>query len=137
MTATSRESANSESTPKALVFEFDLGIVRLAAIKKAAYRFTADYEVEFKPLHGSGVQVILTPRRALSQMAVLHPSFPNEVLDQELRELVADETKPIRDLIMAQTFSELSLTDPIGEEADYHEDPLGILNSSGAREKPK
>jgi hypothetical protein len=48
------------------------------------------------------------------------------VLDQELRETVAEETKSVRDLLLAQTFSGLSLVDPVGENADYHDDPLVI-----------
>jgi hypothetical protein len=45
--------------------------------------------------------------------------FCNEVLDQELRETIAEETAGIRNLLLAQAFSKTSLIDPELETADY------------------
>jgi hypothetical protein len=45
--------------------------------------------------------------------------FCNEVLDQELREIIAEETVGIRDLLLAQAFSKTSLIDPELETCDY------------------
>lgn len=125
------------TNPQPLVFNFDLAVYRLSAIKKAAYRFLADYGVEIRTTSESNVQVVLTPRAAVSSSYKMLDSFPNEVLDQDLREVIAEETKSIRDLIMVQTFSGLTLTDSVGEDADYRDDPLGILVSSSTRERPK
>ncbi len=52
--------------------------------------------------------------------------FRNEVLEQELREVVAEETRPVRDMLMAQAFSAFSLLDQEGDEGDYRKDPKGI-----------
>lgn len=106
------------------VFEFDLTVFRLAAIQKAAYRFTGEFNVQMERLSEPRMRVALSPRVKLPS---LDPqSFSNEVLDQELREVVAEETRSVRELLLAQAFSGLSLVDPLGEGADFHADPLGI-----------
>lgn len=107
-------------------FEFDLNLFRLSAVKKAAYRFTGQYVVTLEQVSESRVRVKLLPSDKGVANGTDPSSLPNEVLDQELRELVADETKSVRDVLLAQTFSGLSLTDPVGERADYHDDPIGI-----------
>ncbi|MCA9059945.1 MAG: hypothetical protein KDA85_15665, partial [Planctomycetaceae bacterium] len=48
------------------------------------------------------------------------------VLHEDLREMIAEETKVVRDILLAQAFSGLSMTDPDGETADFRKDPLGI-----------
>jgi His-Xaa-Ser system protein HxsD len=113
-------------------FEFDLSLYRLAAIQKAAYRFTGPFSVELDRPSPKRVSVRLTPRPGVAQ-SVDPSTLPNEVLDQELRETVAEETKTVRELLLAQAFSNLPLTDPIGENADYREDPLKIAIVRGTR----
>ena len=105
-------------------FDFDLKVFRLSAVKKAAYRFAGPFIVELQQISDSLVRVTLTQRQSPVQLD--SSCLPNEVLDQELRETVAEETKSVRDLLLAQTFSGLSLVDPIGEGADYRDDPLVI-----------
>jgi len=117
----------------AVEFTFDLSVYRMSAIKKAAYRFAAHYAVEIRPTAGGCVQVVLSPRLSCPPNAPDADSLPSEVLDQDLRETVADETNGIRDVLLAQAFSSLSVVDPVGETADFHDDPLGIgrCNSDG------
>jgi His-Xaa-Ser system protein HxsD len=119
-----------ENRSAKLEFNFDPAIHSLTAIKKAAHRFSAAYEVEISSAPSGDVRVVLTPRVAGSAATRLLQSFENEVLDQDLRELVSEETRSIRDLIFAQAFSELSLTDTAGENADYHGDPLDVLGAT-------
>jgi len=61
--------------------------------------------------------------------------FQNEVLDQELREAVAEETKGIQNLLLAQAFSATSLLDPLGECADEGVDPLNIRSSDRQKDE--
>lgn len=114
-------------------FDFDLAIYRLAAIKKAAYRFAGEFEVSIEGLSDNRVRVALTRRNANGRLSV--PDFPREVLDQDLREQIAEETAGIRDILLAHTFSELPLTDAVGETADFRDDPLGIGASQSSIRK--
>ena len=115
---------SENGSPASTEFEFDLKLFRLSAIKKAAYRFAGPFSVELEQVSDSLVRVKLTQRQSPGQLD--SSCLPNEVLDQELRETVAEETKSVRDLLLAQAFSGLSLVDPVGESADYHDDPLVI-----------
>ncbi len=55
--------------------------------------------------------------------------FPAEVMEQELRESIALETKSVRELLLAQAFSGLALISPEMESADFRDDPLGIATN--------
>ena len=108
-------------------FEFDLSIFRLAAVKKAAYRFSNDFVACITCSENNRVVIVFTPRTLASSRSPMSlESFPNEVLDQDLRELVAEETSTVRDVLLAQAFSGLSVVDPISENADYRDDPYDI-----------
>ena len=111
---------------KVSVFQFDLNTYRLSAIKKAAYRFSGMYRIDITTLPQNQVVVTMTTLRDLSAQEGDTLVFENEVLDQELREIVAEETKTVRDILLAQAFSGISLIDPSGETADYSSDPLNI-----------
>lgn len=111
-----------------VVISVDPAVYRLAAIKKAAYRFGDRCHVGIESA-GDGVIVSLTPKTADTSTATLEGEFRNELLDQELRETVAAETLTVRNLLLAQAFSATSLLDPVGESADYQDDPLGIRSA--------
>jgi His-Xaa-Ser system protein HxsD len=116
----------TDNFPAPSVFEFDLAVFRLEAIKKAAYRFAGAFTVEVEKVSDSRVRVTLSLCQRQPKVNLDPNRLPNEVLDQELREVVAEETKSVRDLLLAQTFSGISLVDPVGENADYRDDPLSI-----------
>ena len=99
--------------------KFDAGIYRASAVKKAAYRFSDRLHCHIKPDdRRDGLRVTIRPRMG-GDVEFLAGEFCNEVLDQELRELVAEETRPIRDILMAQAFSAVSLVDEMGDDGDY------------------
>jgi His-Xaa-Ser system protein HxsD len=50
------------------------------------------------------------------------------LLDEDLREIVARETEAVRHLIVAAAFSQTNLLDPVGEDGDMDEDPMGIAS---------
>ena len=52
--------------------------------------------------------------------------FLNELLDQALRERLEAEFGPVRELIVAQAFSEANMLDPVRDDGDYNDDPLSI-----------
>lgn len=102
----------------------DLSVYRLSAVKKAAYRFSGSATANLA-VDGGHAVVSLTPTSS-SSPPDLAQAFLRELLDQELRELVAEETAQVRNLILAQVFSRTNLLDPVGEEADFRADPMGI-----------
>ena len=108
-------------------FEFDLNVCRLSAIKKAAYRYGQSAIVKIQQLSPSLVRVELT---ALADGKLPVERFPNEVLDQELRKVVAEETSSVRDILLAQAFSNVSLVDPLGEQADWRDDPRNVAGNA-------
>ncbi|WP_437222582.1 His-Xaa-Ser system protein HxsD [Planctomicrobium sp. SH661] len=107
-----------------MTLSFDLSCYRLTAIQKACYRLSdrATFDIA---ISDGNCQVHLntaTPEEGDHVVTLLK----REVLDQELREVVAAETGRVCDLLLAQAFSPVSLLDQRGETADFRDDPLGI-----------
>lgn len=117
----------NEDNANAVRVRIDCSIYRLNAVKKAAYRFLDRFHVTIESAE-DGVTVAFMAKRASESMDSIEHHFYDELLDQELREEVATETAGIRNLLMAQAFSNVSLLDPIGDGADYKEDLLGIAH---------
>src|ERR1035438_7911141 len=81
------------------VARFDRNVYRLAAVKKAAYKYGDRFHVLIEGTDDF-VSVSLRPMSSNSDPEVAVGSFCNEVLDQELREEIAAETNGIRDLLL-------------------------------------
>src|SRR5437868_2532293 len=110
---------------RAAIVELDSTVYRLEAIKKAAYKFGDRCFVQIDTDANRRVVITLTAKRVLmDDVEQLAGEFRNEVLDQELREIVAKETEAVRNLLLAQAFSKTALLDPTGETADFRDDPL-------------
>lgn len=112
-------------------FIFSQEIYSLATIKKAAIRFAGHYVVDIQSDKQTYV-VTLSPMENVPFNAPPAESFPGEVLDQDLRALVANETRAITEVILAQAFSNLALTDPVAESAQLGEDPHHIASPDGS-----
>lgn len=117
-------------SPEGASFTFDLRLVRLNSIKKAMYRFTADYIATISQPSDCEAVVTLTPKQAGKACRIEANCFPNEVIDQDLREIVAEETQQVRNILLAQAFSGLAITDSMGELADYRDDPMHIADNT-------
>lgn len=123
----------SDSCPWEETFEIDLSVYTLEAVLRACYRFTdRSYVFLSRADRGSDNLVVLLRKKKASDEAPLAGEFYNELVDQQLRIRIAEETGPIRELIVAQAFAEGNLLDPRREDGDYHEDPLGIAATSSA-----
>jgi His-Xaa-Ser system protein HxsD len=89
---------------------FSLSAHSLESIKKAAYRFTHVCAFEFA-IDGSEIvcrmhfDAVQTPERLRS----IEMDVRNEVLDQELRATIGEETAAIRNAILAYAFSRTGL----------------------------
>jgi His-Xaa-Ser system protein HxsD len=104
----------------------DPHVYRLSAVKKAAYRFADRCFVHIEVLEEGSIQVRLTAKSEKTPLSGVEGDFRNELLDQDLRESIAEETERVRNLLLAQAFSGLALTDGVADTADYRDDPLGI-----------
>jgi His-Xaa-Ser system protein HxsD len=89
----------------------DLRVYRLSAIKKAAYRVAGTCSVSLGVITHETLPVLIAPKSVLSatEAEELGRMFEQELLDQELREHVADETAGLRSLILAQAYSKTGL----------------------------
>lgn len=90
----------------------DLRVYRLTAVKKAAYRVADRCTVALGEPSGHSLSVSFLPRATTPDPTVLDEAirvFFEELLDQELREQVAEDTASLRTLILAQAFSKVDV----------------------------
>jgi len=101
---------DSEKESKTISVNFDSQVFSLMAIKKAAYKyidsFSADITAEN---HEVRCVLSLTSPRNEENSARLVDDFKKEVLDQDLRETLKDETEAVRNLILAHAFSKTGI----------------------------
>lgn len=84
----------------------------LDTIKRAAYRFTGQLAFNFLPETDSILcQITALSGDATADMEAAIGEFKNEVLDQDLRRTIADETAATRNVILAHVFSKTGLQD--------------------------
>lgn len=90
---------------------FDLRVYRLAAIQKTVYKFAQEFGAALGPIDGHLLPATLDfPSDTIGDKATnVMRTFFRELLDQELREQIAEETHAIRSLILAQAFSKTDL----------------------------
>jgi len=99
-------------------FIVDPKVYRLDAVKKAAYKFADKYFVEVSMPEPQYIRVSARHKSGSKLSKDEQQEFLNEILDQELREVVAEETRGVRDLLLAQAFSKVSLTEPDLESSE-------------------
>lgn len=127
-------------SPMAVSIEVDTQLYALPAIHRAAYKFTGRFHVSLRRLDDdNNPRVIITLTAKSASVAVDEPlltgDFLNELLDQALRERLEAEFGPVRELIVAQAFSEANLLDPARDDGDYDNDPLSIGRDAPQQDK--
>lgn len=89
---------------------FSASLFDAAAIKKAAYTIAAQAAVDIRRVGDDWVCELLfskpTPASVVEEIAT---SFRIEVLDQDLRERIAADTREVRNSILAVAFSKTGL----------------------------
>ncbi len=90
---------------------FSSHVYQLETIKRAAYRFTGRVAFDFVPENEDIVCHITMPSLDGNQEEIetIISEFKNEVLDQDLRRTIADETSANRNIILAHVFSKTGL----------------------------
>lgn len=91
--------------------QIDLRVYRLSAVQKTAYRHARHLSIILGAIHDHELEIQVqlgadTSERVLQERL---RAFFRDLLDQELREKVGDETRAIRALILAQAFSKTDL----------------------------
>lgn len=106
--------------------QVDLGIYTMEAVLKSSYRFTGRAFVELKTVSECSVEVSIRPKQPGADAETLMAEFLNDLLDQRLRTIVAQETAATRDRIMAHALSQTGFLRPELETADPAHDPAKI-----------
>ena len=106
---TPTQTCGSETTVETSIFSLDV-------VTRAAYLFTDRYYVLVEKSGDAAVRVSFRPKLGTAPLDILG-AFSNELLDQRLRATIAEETRTIRDLIVAQAFVEADLFKPPEEKA--------------------
>ncbi len=90
---------------------FSLNVYSLETIKKAAYKFTDKASFDFITDKKDTIEVRINAIVDLPSIELdrLAKQFNNEVLDQDLRGIIASQTEATRNLILAQAFSRTDL----------------------------
>lgn len=104
----------------------DLAFYPLELVLRTCHTFTGRCFVVPRAAGHGHVAVELTPRDQDDSLRDLAGDFSNALLDCRLRALIAEETRPIRELLVAQAFCEADLLDRREVESDEHADPRGI-----------
>jgi len=88
----------------------DTTIYSLVAIKKAAYKFADRAAICLCPKTASCIEAVFSfsAEDGVKPEEVV-ADFYTELLDQDLREIIKNETAPVRNLILAHAFSRTTL----------------------------
>ena len=89
--------------------EIDEKIYCVEAVQKASYRFIDRLTILIKKIDEKIVCEIEPVEGTESQLDLNVANFKRELLDQQLRKQIKDETEPARNLILAYAFSRSGL----------------------------
>ena len=94
-----------------VLLTLDVRVYRLAAIKKAAYRLADRFTTAIGSPTADTVPLTLRFKASATDASASESVrlFFEELMDQELRESIAEETAPLRNLILAHAFSNLDV----------------------------
>lgn len=93
-----------------VAIRIDLRVYPLDVVQRAAFRCTDIASFAFSMVGEQGLDVTATPKATISIAEdQLEARFHTELLEQKLRQTIAEETKSERDLILAYAFSNTKL----------------------------
>lgn len=116
----------TQLTNDGIAIDIDLSIYDVDTITNAAHAFTARCYVFVQSVHSGVLRVSFATRIEDDNLRDIVGAFGNALLDAHLRRTIAEETRAIRELLVAQAFSEADLLDRAESEGDEHDDPRGI-----------
>lgn len=102
----------------------DRSVYPIDAILRTCYRFTDRAYILLQEDSDAAVRVHLMSRGD-DRLDQVIGEFANALLDESLRVRLNEETRAVRELLVAQAFAEATLPED-ATLADYHDDPRGI-----------
>lgn len=83
-------------------------VISKEALLKCLYWYLTDYQVELSDLQNNGFVVTLKPKNdnllSSSEFLTIKNKVNQDIIDFSLRQIVANETSNIRDLLIAKAF---------------------------------
>lgn len=110
-----------------MTISIDLAVYPLDLILRACHPFTSRCYVVPHAAANGRLAVEFIAREKDDTLHDLAGSFANTLLDTRLRVVVAEETRAIRELLVAQAFCEADLLDRREADGDEAADPRGIV----------
>jgi His-Xaa-Ser system protein HxsD len=104
----------------------DTAIYPIDVVSRTCFAFTARAYIFMTPCGDHSVRVDMAPKETGGDITAIAGQLSNALLEQSLRARIAEETRAIRELIVAQAFCEGDLLDRRDVEADPAEDPRHI-----------
>jgi His-Xaa-Ser system protein HxsD len=102
--------ATGQPEDSGAVVSFSTAIYSIDTVKQAAYRLSASCSFDFELASDQIVCRIIFPKVTTpALMDDIVRQFRNEVLDQDLRHRIAQETAAVRNVILANAFSRTGL----------------------------
>lgn len=111
------------------LISISLDIYSIDAILKTCYLFLDTLYIFAEPdPFEKKINLYLSPQDKIENMPEIIGEFSNRLLWQEVRGRISDETRPIREMIVKQAFTEISALENDRTGEDYNLDPLEIGN---------
>ena len=90
---------------------FDLTVYNIDAVKAACYRLLDRFSASIEVHQGAAICQLQFDSPGMSEAAIAAEieNLKKEVLDQDLRQKLKNETEPVRNLILAHAFSKTGL----------------------------
>lgn len=118
----------------ALRVSLPLDVYGLPALFRACYRLTDHCFVYLSPPQSGSIEITLIAKTdRVTDTDQLAGSFLNDLIDQRLRVDIGEETRAIREMIVAQAFSAVDVIDDRGRPVEQREksdtepdDPQGL-----------
>ena len=99
-----------EQSARTVTIRVDSRLYSIDVVQRAAFRCTDLASFQFSVLSDEAFAVTATVKPSLAiALHEVESRFHNELLDQQLRQRIAAETKTERDLILAYAFSNTRL----------------------------
>jgi len=117
----------NELSDGALSILVDTRIYSLEVLFRTCYVFTDRCYLFLEPWNDREIiNICFSKKNDDCALAEIAAEFCNELVNQHVRLKITSETRPIRELIVAQAFAEADLIDRSGTEGSYIDDPRGI-----------
>ncbi|HYC60698.1 MAG TPA: hypothetical protein VEK79_14125 [Thermoanaerobaculia bacterium] len=106
----------------------DLAVYPLELVLRTCHAFMARCFVHPRMANQGLLSIELVARDEGDALHDLSGELANALLDAHVRMIVAEETRAIRELLVAQAFCEADLLDRRSVEGDEYDDPRGIAS---------